>query len=70
MVIQPVQVEQPLADQIGGHAALILDHHRYAVSIKTERVDASLMPGTNGIFQREEEHAEQDVEMPLHQYLE
>ncbi len=70
VVVQPVQVEQPLADQVVGRSALVFDHYWRAIAVNLECVDASLMPDTNGILRRDQMHVEQGEEMPLHQCLE
>src|SRR3954454_286625 len=70
MVHQPVEIEQPLVNDVFIECALVLDDNRAAVLVNTERINAATVGLAGGILGGEEADTEERIKVLLDQRLE
>ena len=69
MIHQPVEVEQALVDHVLVAVALVLDDHRAAVLVQTQRVDAPAMLVTRVVLARQKANTEKGFHLRFNQAL-
>lgn len=70
VVEQPIEIEQPLVDDVLVRRSLVLDDDRSVVLVDAERVDAAGVRLAGGVLAGEERHAEKRLAVTLDQRLE
>jgi hypothetical protein len=70
VIQEPIQVEEPLVDDVLVEGALVLDDDRAAVLVETEGVDPSAVAATGGVVRGDQVHAEQCLQVALDQGVE
>jgi hypothetical protein len=69
MLVQPVEIEQPLANQVRRPRALLFDDHGKAIPVNAEGVDPSVVPMADRMFRCQELDVEQVEQMTFHDAL-